>query len=221
MDKTTKPFNFIEGYFYIPKTMIGELQEDLQRAKKEDLVKSVSQLYRLNSLKTKLKNCLTLGLARDIETSMPTGPSNKDGRIFFIKIVSHTFPDKESHTRIIYEYILKLEIIESNKVEGFQREPMRHIKQYNAIQGNEWKMITNHLIHQYHTIDSPPFQTGFNMIILTGPKLQMKYKWLCTLLEWTNTTYNDLITRNLWHKPEKSNNQELNTMPMHEKMGKR
>jgi hypothetical protein len=45
-------------------------------------------------------------LAREIETSMPTRISNKDGSIFFIKIVSHTFPDKEAHKHIIYEYIL-------------------------------------------------------------------------------------------------------------------
>jgi hypothetical protein len=67
---------------------------------------------------------------------MPTGVSNKDGRIFFVKIVSHTFPDKESHTHIIYEYILKPEITESNNLEAFQRELSCHIKQYDAIQGN-------------------------------------------------------------------------------------
>jgi hypothetical protein len=134
-------------------------------------------------LKTKLKNCLTPELARDIETFMPTDLRDKDGRIFFVKIVSHTFPYKEAHTRIIYEYTLKLEITESHNLEGFQRELSRHIKQYEAIQGNEWKNITNHLIRQYHKIDSPSFQTGFNMIILTGPKLQTKYEWLCTLLE--------------------------------------
>jgi hypothetical protein len=51
---------------------------------------------------------------------MPLGLSKKDGRIFFIKIISHTFPDKEAHKRIIYEYILKLEITDSNNMEGFQ-----------------------------------------------------------------------------------------------------
>jgi hypothetical protein len=56
------------------------------------------------------------------------------------------------------------------------------------------------------------------MKIITGPKkLQTKYGWLCTLLKWTNCTRHDLITRNLWPKPETSNNQELNTMPIHEK----
>jgi hypothetical protein len=108
---------------------------------------------------------------------------------------SLTFPDKEAHKRIIYEYILKLEITESNNIEGFQREPRRHIKQYDAIHGNKWKKITNHIIRQYQKIDSPPYNTGFNMLVVTGPaKTQTKYRWLCTLLEWTNTTHHDLIT---------------------------
>jgi hypothetical protein len=82
---------------------------------------------------------------------------------------SHTFPDKEAHKRIIYEYILKLEITESNNMEGFQRELRRHIKQYDAIQGSEWKKITNHIIRQYHKIDSPLFNMGFNMLVIMGP----------------------------------------------------
>jgi hypothetical protein len=39
MDTTTKPFNFLEGYFNIPETMIGALQDDLKRAKQEGLMK--------------------------------------------------------------------------------------------------------------------------------------------------------------------------------------
>jgi hypothetical protein len=89
MDTTTKPFNLLEGYFDIPETMIGALHDDLQRAKQEDLMKPASQLYRLHSLKTKLKNCLTQDLALNIETSMPTGLSNKDGRNFLSRL-SHT-----------------------------------------------------------------------------------------------------------------------------------
>jgi hypothetical protein len=66
-------------------------------------------------------------------------------------------------------------------------------------------------------IDSAPFQTGFNMKVVSGQtKVQTKYGWLRTLLEWTNSTCHDLITRNLWPKPETNNNQEFNTMPMHE-----
>jgi hypothetical protein len=100
MDTTTKPFNFLEGYFDIPETMIGALQDGLQCSQQEYLMKPASQLYILHSLKTKLKNCLKSDIARDIETSMPTGTINMYGRIFFIKIVSHTLPDKESHKRI-------------------------------------------------------------------------------------------------------------------------
>jgi hypothetical protein len=55
------------------------------------------------------------------------------------------------------------------------------------------------------------------MNLVSGPtKVQTKYGWVCTLLKWTNSTHHDLITRNLWPKPETNNNQELNTMPMHE-----
>jgi hypothetical protein len=102
MDTTTKSFNFLEGYFNIPETMLGALQDDPQRAKQEDLMKPASQLYRLHSLETKLKNRLTSDLIRNIETSMPNSLSNKYGRIFFVKIVSHISRDKEAHKRIIY-----------------------------------------------------------------------------------------------------------------------
>jgi hypothetical protein len=114
-----------------------------------------SQLFKLHCLNTKLKNCLTTDLPHDIDVSMPTGLSHKDGRLFLIKLVSHTFPDKEAHKRIIYEYILKLEITESNNMESFTRELRRHIKQYDAIQGSEWKKITYHIIKQYQKIDPP------------------------------------------------------------------
>jgi hypothetical protein len=101
-DDMMKPLNFLKGYFDIPDTTIRALQDDLQQAKQIDLVRPESQLYKLHCLKTKLKNCLP-DLAHDIETSMPTDISNKDGRIFFIKIISHTFPYKEARKRIIYE----------------------------------------------------------------------------------------------------------------------
>jgi hypothetical protein len=133
--------------------MTCTLLDDLANAKSVELVTPASQLYQLHCLKTKLKNCLTPDLAHDIKSPIPLGLSNKDGRIFFIKIVSHTFPDKECHNRIIYDYIIKLEITESNNMEGFQRELRRHIKQYDAIQGREWKNITIHIIRKYHTID--------------------------------------------------------------------
>jgi hypothetical protein len=56
------------------------------------------------------------------------------------------------------------------------------------------------------------------MIIVQGPSASdTKYGWLYSLLDWTNSTRRDLITRNLWTKPEIATNQELNTMPMHDK----
>jgi hypothetical protein len=56
------------------------------------------------------------------------------------------------------------------------------------------------------------------MIVVQGPSTtDTKYGWLCILLEWTNSTHHDLITRNFWPKPEITTNQELNRMPMHDK----
>jgi hypothetical protein len=152
-DETSEPFNFLERYFDLPDNMTNTLMNDLADAKIIDIISPASQLYKLHCLKTKLKHCLTMDLAYDIEASMPIGLSNKDGRIFFVKLISHTFPDKEAHKRIIYEYILKLEINESNNMEGFQRELQRHIKQYDAIQVSEWKKITNYIIRQYQKME--------------------------------------------------------------------
>jgi hypothetical protein len=113
--------------------MTTTLMNDLVEAKHIDLVQPSSQLLKLHCLKTKLKICLTPDLAHDIDASMPPGLSHKDGWINFIKLVSHTLPDKEVHKRIIYEYILKLEIMESNNMKSFTRGIRRHIKQYDAI----------------------------------------------------------------------------------------
>jgi hypothetical protein len=56
------------------------------------------------------------------------------------------------------------------------------------------------------------------MLVVTGlAKPKTKYGWLCNLLEWINTTRHNLITPNLWPKPETTTIQELNTMPMHDK----
>jgi hypothetical protein len=120
-NENSESFNFLERYFDLPDDMTNTLMSDLADAKQIDLVQPASQLFKLHCLKTKLKNCLTTDLAHDIDASMPPGLSHKDGRIYFIKLVSHTFPDKEAHKRIIYEYILKLEITESNNMEIFTR----------------------------------------------------------------------------------------------------
>jgi hypothetical protein len=56
------------------------------------------------------------------------------------------------------------------------------------------------------------------VIIVEGPSASdTKYDWLYILLKWTNNTRHDIITRNLWPKPEIVTTQELNTMPMHDK----
>jgi hypothetical protein len=137
-NENSEPFNFLERYFDRPDDMTNTLMNKLADAKQIVLVQPASQLFKLHCLKTKPKNCLTTDLAHDIDASVPTGLSHKDGRLFFIKLVYHTFPDKEAHKRIIYEYILKLETTKSNNMESFTRELRRHIKQYDAIQGSEW-----------------------------------------------------------------------------------
>jgi hypothetical protein len=201
-NENSEPFNFLETYFDLPDDMTNTLMNEIADAKHIYLVQPASQLFKMRCLKTKPKKYLTTDLTQDINASIPTGLSHKDGRLFFIKLVSHTSPDKKAHKQIIYKYSLKLEITESNNMESFTRELRRHIKQYDAIQGSEWKKITNHIIRQYQKIDPPPFNTGLNMIIVRGPSTaDTKYGWLCILLEWTNSTRHDLITRNLWPKP--------------------
>jgi hypothetical protein len=162
-DEENEPLNFLERYFDLPEDISQKLQLDLANDKMVDLMQVHSKMYKLHCLKTKLKNCLTpdlaLDIALDMETSMPPRLPNKDGHLFFVKPVLHTFPDKEAHKQIIYEKILRLEITESNNMESFQRELRRHIIQYEAIQETEWKKITNHVIKQYHKVDSPPFYT--------------------------------------------------------------
>jgi hypothetical protein len=182
--KNSEPFNFLKRYFDLLDDTRNTLMNELADAKQIDLAQPASQLFKLHCLKTKLKNCLTTDLVHDIDASMPTGLSHKDGRLFFIKLVYHTFRDKESHNRIIYEYIIKLEITESNNMESFTRELRRHIKLYGAIQRSQWKKITNHIIRKYQKIDSSPFNIGFNMIIVRGPSTSdIKYGWLCILLD--------------------------------------
>jgi hypothetical protein len=109
---SSEPFNFLERYFDLPDNMTTTLMNDLKEMKQIDRIQPSSQLFKLHCLKTKLKKCLTPDLAHDIDASMPPGLSHKDGRIYFIKLVSRTFPDKEAHKLIIYEYILNLEITE-------------------------------------------------------------------------------------------------------------
>jgi hypothetical protein len=89
-DGNSEPFNFLERYFDLPYNMKNRLMDKLAGAKIIDLVSPASQLYKLHCLKTKLKNCLITDLTYDIDASIPIGPSNKYGRLFFIKLVPHT-----------------------------------------------------------------------------------------------------------------------------------
>jgi hypothetical protein len=75
----------------------------------------------------------------------------------------------------MFEDILKLESTQSNNIEAFQSELSHHIKQYDVIQGNQWKKITKHIIKQYQKNHEHTFQNGFSIRILTDPKLQTKY----------------------------------------------
>jgi hypothetical protein len=156
-DNEEKLLSFLERYFVLPEDISLKLELDLANDTLANIAQVNSKLYKLHCLNTKLKNCLTPDSALDIKTSMPPRLPNKDGRIFLVKLVLHTSPDKEAHKRIIYEYILKFEITESNHMESFQRELRRHTIQYEAIQGMEWKKITNHIIKKYQKIDSPSF----------------------------------------------------------------
>jgi hypothetical protein len=62
-----------------------------------------------------------------------------------------------------------------------------------------------------------PLQHGIQHARRNGSCKDTKKGWLCALLEWTNTTRHDLITCNLWPKPETTTSQEVSTMPMHDK----
>jgi hypothetical protein len=86
MYTTTTPFNFLEGYFDIPETMIGALNDDLTRSKQEDLMKLASQLYTLHS-----KNSGSCSRHRNIHANRH---QKQIWTRFFVNIVSHTFPDK-------------------------------------------------------------------------------------------------------------------------------
>jgi hypothetical protein len=122
LNEEEKLLYFLERYLDLPEDISIKLELDLANDTIADIAQVKSELYKLHCLKTKLKNCLTPDLALDIDISMPPGLPNKGGRLFFVKLVLHTFPDKEAHRRIIYEYILKLEITEYNHMESFQRE---------------------------------------------------------------------------------------------------
>jgi hypothetical protein len=88
-NEDSEPFNFLERYFDLPDNMTNKLMNELADAKQIELVQPASQLFKLHCLKTKLKNCMTTELAHDIDASMQTGLSHKDGRFFYQTGISH------------------------------------------------------------------------------------------------------------------------------------
>jgi hypothetical protein len=60
-------------------------------------------------------------------------------------------------------------------MEAFQRGRIHCIKNYDVIQGNEWKKINTHIVSQYHKINSLLFQPGFNIKIHAGPKQETEF----------------------------------------------
>jgi hypothetical protein len=102
MGQAKHPINFLETYFEIPENRTELRTEGLKNTKEDDINNFDSKLFKLKTPK-KLCNCLTLEFGRVIDTSMPEGIINKDGCIFFIMLVSCTFPDKEAHKHIVLD----------------------------------------------------------------------------------------------------------------------
>jgi hypothetical protein len=136
--------NLMESYFDIPKHMIYGLIDELINSKREDINNINSKLYKLNALKTKLRSCLTPTFGYGIEEYMP-----EEDRIFFILIISRTFPDKEANKGIIRNYIMELEI---NQIQIYGIVLTRYPETPETVrnhQGHIMEEITNTIIKQY------------------------------------------------------------------------
>jgi hypothetical protein len=90
-DNEENPLNFLERYLDLPEDISSKLELDLDNDTISDITQINSKMYKLHCLKTKLKNCLTPDLALNIDTSMSPGLPNKEGRLFFVKLVLHIF----------------------------------------------------------------------------------------------------------------------------------
>jgi chemotaxis protein histidine kinase CheA len=113
--------NLLETYFNIPPNMIVGLQNYLKDTTKGGGLNNLdTKLYKLKSLKTKLRNCLTHSFGDHIEESMPMDISNNYGRMYFCLIISHTFQDKDTHKEFINNYSLELKITKLNSMKSFQ-----------------------------------------------------------------------------------------------------
>jgi hypothetical protein len=59
--------NLLETYFDLPPNIITRLQGDLKDTKQEDLSNMDTKYYKLNAIKTKLRNCQTASFGDHIE----------------------------------------------------------------------------------------------------------------------------------------------------------
>jgi hypothetical protein len=175
--------------------------ENLKNMKVDEINRIDTKLFKLNSLKIKLKNGLTPAFGDDIEDSMLLRTSIKDDHIKLILIISNT-------TQIIRDYVMEQNITQSNSMESYQRDILHHQKKYSSIQGIEWKTIINNIITQYWKIKEPAsFQTGVVNKILSRSKNQSFYKWIFNMIKCTIDTRQDFMSRNIWSTPESANTQ--------------
>jgi hypothetical protein len=112
--------NLLETYFGILPNMIAGLRDNLKDTKEGYLSSMDTKLYKLKALKTKLHNCLAHSFGDHIDESMPIDISKNNERIYFLLIISRTFPGKDAHKEIIKKYILELKITKSNSMESYQ-----------------------------------------------------------------------------------------------------
>jgi hypothetical protein len=144
---------------------------------------------------------MTSGLVDDLKTTKREDINNIDSKLYKLNalktIILRIFSDKEAHKDILPNYIMELQITKSNSMESYQRDILRHLKQYENIKGTERKKITNTIIKQYRKINEPAFQTGLNTKIFMGPTEHKYHQWIVNKIKWMITTGQDLISRNL------------------------
>jgi hypothetical protein len=156
--------NFLESYFDIPANMIEVLIGDLQKMEMDEINQIDTKLFKLNSETASHKHSTMV-----LKNRCPKGKT-KMCRIYFILIISRTFPDKEAHNHIIRDHIMKLKIKKTALMESYQGDMLCHLKQQNSIKGTEWKQIINNIIKQHRKIDDSAYRTGLNIKSLSGPK---------------------------------------------------
>jgi hypothetical protein len=92
--------NFLESYFDIPENIVSALGNYLKNTKTDDICWIDTKLYKLNALKTKLRNYLAPAFGNDIEESLPEVTIKKYGRMYSILIISHFW--KKNHANTLF-----------------------------------------------------------------------------------------------------------------------